>query len=39
LFKIPKGMSKTATNEFSPLDKNKGVFQIGLLIANLITSY
>jgi len=32
-------MSKTATNEFSPLDKNKGVFQIGLLIANLITSY
>jgi hypothetical protein len=32
-------MSKTATNEFSPLDKNKEAFQIGLLIAKLITSY
>ena len=32
-------MSKTATNEFSPLGKNKEAFQIGLLIAKLITSY
>ncbi|HXX96854.1 MAG TPA: hypothetical protein VEL11_07025 [Candidatus Bathyarchaeia archaeon] len=38
MFKIPKWMSKTATNE-SSLDKNKEAFQIGLLIAELITSY
>ena len=39
MFKIPNWASKTATNEFSPLDKNKEAFQIGLLIAKLITSY
>ena len=39
MFKIPKWTNKTATNEFSPLDKNKGAFQIGFLIAKLITSY
>jgi len=39
VFKIPKWASKTATDEFKSLDRNKEAFQIGLLIAKLITSY
>ena len=39
MFKIPKWTGKRATNEFSHVDRNKEAFQIGLLIAKLITCY
>jgi hypothetical protein len=39
LFGIAKWSRRTPANEFSPPDKSKEAFQMGLLIAKLITSY
>jgi hypothetical protein len=39
LFGITKWTRRTATKEFGPLDTSKRPFQIGLLIAKLITCY